>query len=87
MPPDALDLLSKMLDYVPHTRIDPITALCHPFFDELRQEGTKLDKGKDLPPLFNFTEQGFIFLILPLVIQMSHQNKYFFFSFRIINET
>jgi len=57
IPPEALDLLSKLLEYVPQTRIDPITALVHPFFDELRDPNTKMPGGKDLPPLFNFTEQ------------------------------
>jgi len=57
IPPEALDLLSKLLEYVPQTRIDPITALVHPFFDELRDPTTKMPGGKDLPPLFNFTEQ------------------------------
>jgi len=56
IPPEALDLLSKMLEYVPQTRIDPIGALVHPFFDELRDPATKI-MGKDLPLLFNFTEQ------------------------------
>jgi glycogen synthase kinase 3 beta len=32
--------------------------MCHPFFDDLRTETTKMPNGKDLPPLFNFTREG-----------------------------
>jgi glycogen synthase kinase 3 beta len=32
-------------------------ALCHPFFDELRDENTKLPNGNALPDLFNFTKE------------------------------
>ncbi len=32
-------------------------ALCHPFFDELRDENTKLPNGNPLPELFNFTKE------------------------------
>ena len=57
-PPEALDLLSKLLEYVPTIRIDPVTALIHPFFDELRDPTTRMPTGAPLPALFNFTEQG-----------------------------
>lgn len=32
-------------------------ALTHPFFDELRQEGTTLPNDNPLPELFNFTKE------------------------------
>ena len=32
--------------------------MCHPFFDELRQEGAKMPNGKEFPPLFDFTREG-----------------------------
>ena len=32
-------------------------ACAHTFFDELREPGTKLPSGRELPVLFNFTEQ------------------------------
>lgn len=32
--------------------------MTHTFFDELRQPETKLQSGKDLPPLFNFSPLG-----------------------------
>lgn len=35
----------------------PMEALCHPFFDELRDENTKLPNGNALPDLFNFTKE------------------------------
>ncbi|KAF9930320.1 regulator of ime2 [Linnemannia zychae] len=54
-PPEALDLISRLLEYTPSRRFTPIEAMIHPFFDELRNPETKLPNGKDLPPLFNFT--------------------------------
>jgi len=53
---DAIDLVSKLLEYNPAARINPLQACAHSFFNELRQEGTVMPNGKDLPPLFNFTE-------------------------------
>jgi len=55
-PADAIDLVAKLLLYTPTTRLKPFEALTHPFFDELRQPGTLLPNGKQLPPLFNFGE-------------------------------
>ncbi|KAF9273692.1 regulator of ime2 [Linnemannia elongata] len=54
-PPEALDLIAHLLEYSPSSRFTPIEAMAHPFFDEIRNSKTKLPKGKDLPPLFNFT--------------------------------
>ena len=31
---DALDLLNKLIEYTPTTRITAMEALAHPFFDE-----------------------------------------------------
>lgn len=55
-PAQAIDLVSKFLRYDPTTRIDPLEALAHPFFDELRDPNVKLPNGKEPPPLFNFTD-------------------------------
>ncbi|KAF9364789.1 regulator of ime2 [Mortierella sp. NVP85] len=55
-PPEALDLISHLLEYTPTKRFSPIEAMVHPFFDEIRKHDTKLSNGKDLPPLFNFTQ-------------------------------
>jgi glycogen synthase kinase 3 beta len=56
--PEAIDLLSQLLRYTPNTRITPVDALVHPFFDELRLSETVLPNGKKLPVLFDFTTQG-----------------------------
>ncbi|TYZ59676.1 hypothetical protein PybrP1_011337 [[Pythium] brassicae (nom. inval.)] len=56
-PPEAIDLLEKMLVYDPKKRVKPLEAAAHPFFDELRQEGLALPGDTPVPPLFNFTLQ------------------------------
>jgi glycogen synthase kinase 3 beta len=57
-PPEALELISRLLEYTPSRRFTPVEAMVHPFFDELRNPETRLPNGKDLPPLFNFTPLG-----------------------------
>uniref|UniRef100_A0A0K2UGT8 Protein kinase shaggylike [Nasonia vitripennis] n=1 Tax=Lepeophtheirus salmonis TaxID=72036 RepID=A0A0K2UGT8_LEPSM len=52
--PEAIDLVSRLLEYTPSARILSLQACAHTFFDELREPGTKLSNGRDLPPLFNF---------------------------------
>lgn len=67
--PDAIDLISRLLEYSPGVRLSAIEAMAHPFFDELRDPNTRLPDSRnisanghsgpslrDLPPLFNFTE-------------------------------
>uniref|UniRef100_A0A8C1ACD4 Glycogen synthase kinase 3 alpha a n=1 Tax=Cyprinus carpio carpio TaxID=630221 RepID=A0A8C1ACD4_CYPCA len=54
-PPEAVALCSRLLEYTPVTRLSPLQACAHAFFDELRQPGTRLPSGRELPPLFNFT--------------------------------
>jgi len=54
--PEAIDLVSRLLEYTPSARITPLQACAHTYFDELREQGTKLPNGRDLPPLFNFTD-------------------------------
>ncbi|XP_059411723.1 glycogen synthase kinase 3 alpha a isoform X1 [Carassius carassius] len=54
-PPEAIALCSRLLEYTPVTRLSPLQACAHAFFDELRQPGTRLPSGRELPPLFNFT--------------------------------
>lgn len=56
-PPEAMDLVSRLLEYTPPLRITPLAACAHQFFNELRDQGTLLPNGRELPPLFNFTEQ------------------------------
>lgn len=57
--PTAIDLISKLLQYLPEKRIKPMEALAHPFFDELRTSDATLPNGRPLPPLFNFDEEEF----------------------------
>lgn len=56
-PPEAIELVSRLLEYTPSSRISPLQACAHPFFNELREPNTRLPNGRDLPPLFNFTTQ------------------------------
>lgn len=63
--PEAIDLISRLLEYTPTQRLSAIEALTHPFFDDLRDPNTKLQDSRglnsgprDLPPLFNFTIHG-----------------------------
>jgi glycogen synthase kinase 3 beta len=53
-PPEAIDLISKLLQYVPSMRVTAIEACAHSFFDEIRLPVTRLPDGGPLPPLFNF---------------------------------
>jgi serine/threonine protein kinase len=54
-PPMAIDLVCRLLDYTPATRLTPLEACAHAFFDELRDPDTRLPNGP-LPPLFNFSQ-------------------------------
>ncbi|CAI9778828.1 unnamed protein product [Fraxinus pennsylvanica] len=60
-PPEAVDLVSRLLQYSPNLRSSALEdffmqldALIHPFFEELRDPNTRLPNGRFLPPLFNF---------------------------------
>ncbi|GAA5797022.1 kinase-like domain-containing protein [Helicostylum pulchrum] len=55
--PEAVDLLSRMLQYNPQHRITAIEALSHPFFDPIRDPNTRLPDGRPLPPVLNFSRQ------------------------------
>lgn len=64
-PPEAIDLISALLEYTPTQRLSAIEAMCHPFFDELRDPNTRLpdsrhhnNPSKDMPQLFDFTRHG-----------------------------
>ena len=47
----------------PPAGVTPFDALAHEFFDDLQKEGLKLENGMDLPPLFNFSEDGAVALM------------------------
>lgn len=65
-PPEAIQVVSRLLEYIPSARISPLEACAHAFFDELRDPNTRLPNGRELPVLFNFSPQEL--LIAP------HQN-------------
>ncbi|KAH8632674.1 Protein kinase gsk3 [Alternaria alternata] len=63
--PNAIDLISKLLEYTPTQRLSAIDAMVHPFFDELRDPSTRLPDSRhpngatrDLPELYNFTHHA-----------------------------
>ncbi|CAN6581787.1 unnamed protein product [Malus baccata var. baccata] len=58
MPPEAVDLVSRLLQYSPNLRCTALDALVHSFFDDLRDPNTRLPNGRFLPPLFNFKSHG-----------------------------
>ena len=63
--PNAIDLMSRLLEYTPTQRLSAIEAMVHPFFDELRDSNTRLPDSrhtnsgsKELPNLFDFSHHG-----------------------------
>eukprot|EP00970_Alexandrium_tamarense_P003033 scaffold436_cov188-Alexandrium_tamarense.AAC.16 len=54
-PEDAMDFIGSTLAYAPERRVKPLEGCAHAFFDELRDERTRLPNGNALPPLFDFT--------------------------------
>ncbi|KAL5226538.1 hypothetical protein ABZP36_014803 [Zizania latifolia] len=54
MPSEAVDLVSRLLQYSPNLRCTALEVLIHPFFNELRDPNARLPNGRTLPPLFNF---------------------------------
>jgi serine/threonine protein kinase len=54
---EFIDMLKGLLTYEPNIRAKPLRALLHPFFDELRDENTRLPNGDKLPELFNFSQE------------------------------
>ncbi|PWA71156.1 GSK3/SHAGGY-like protein kinase 1 [Artemisia annua] len=57
MPPEAIDLASRLLQYSPSLRCSALEAMAHPFFDEIRHPNAHLPNGRPLPPLFNFRQE------------------------------
>lgn len=63
--PQAIDLISKLLEYTPTQRLSAIDAMVHPFFDELRDPSIRLPDSRhpngatrDMPELYTFTHHG-----------------------------
>jgi len=57
MPADAVDLVSRLLQYSPHVRFTAIQACGHAFFDELREQNVRLPSGRPVPDLFDFHKE------------------------------
>ncbi|XP_010544691.1 PREDICTED: shaggy-related protein kinase beta [Tarenaya hassleriana] len=57
LPPEAVDLASRLLQYSPNIRCTALEACAHPFFDDLRDPRACLPNGRAMPPLFDFTAQ------------------------------
>jgi len=57
MPPEAIDLVSRLLQYSPNLRCSALEACAHSFFDELRESHARLPNGRPFPPLFNFKQE------------------------------
>ncbi|WCJ23157.1 shaggy-like protein kinase 32 [Euphorbia peplus] len=57
VPVEAVDLVSRLLQYSPDLRYTALDACAHPFFNDLRDPNACLPNGRELPPLFNFTAQ------------------------------
>ncbi|XP_022969125.1 shaggy-related protein kinase zeta-like [Cucurbita maxima] len=57
MPPEAIDLASRVLQYSPGLRSTALEACAHPFFDELREPNARLPNGRPLPRLFDFKQE------------------------------
>lgn len=67
--PEAIDLVSTILQYDPCSRVTPLEVCAHPFFDELRQPNTRLPSGRPLPDcLFNFSAAG---AVSPLTVKIA----------------
>jgi len=75
-PPEAINLVSRLLEYTPSARITPLQACAHPFFNELREGNQTLPNGRELPPLFNFTEHELSIqpTLIPQLLPRSQQN-------------
>ena len=50
---DMIDLLSTMLKFMPHARVDAKSALDLEFFDCLKADNVRLPNGNPLPDIFS----------------------------------
>jgi len=56
-PAEAINFVSRLLQYEPKARPTPLSGLLDPYFEELRDPNTRLPNGQPLPELFNFTQE------------------------------
>ena len=54
----SLDLIDKLLQWLPESRCTMLGVLTHSFFDELRAATLIIADMPTLPQLFNFTAAG-----------------------------
>jgi len=78
--PEAIDLISALLEYTPTQRLSAIDAMVQPFFDELRDPSTRLPDSRhtggasrELPALFNFSRHGKNMVYLTYLGLMNHR--------------
>jgi len=60
VPPEAIDLISQILQYDPRKRPTAMQAMAHPFFDEIRtyaKASYLLPSKKPFPSIMNFTPE------------------------------
>ncbi|XP_024004106.1 shaggy-related protein kinase zeta-like [Eutrema salsugineum] len=57
MPPEDIDLASRLLQHSSSLRCTALEACAHPFFNELREPNARLPNDRPLPPLFNFKQE------------------------------
>lgn len=74
-PKEAIDFVARLLQYSPALRPRPLEGLHDPYFNELRDQNTRLPNGQPLPELFNFTQGNFTIL-------ESKYNNYLFSFYR-----
>ena len=55
-PEAAMDFIASTLAYDPEQRVKPLEGCGHAFFDELRDDRTRLPNGNVLPPIYDFTK-------------------------------
>lgn len=63
-PKDAINFVASLLVYDPVKRPRPLESLRSSYFDELRDQSTRLPNGMPLPDLFGFTEGKLVYLIV-----------------------
>lgn len=58
-------MISALLEYTPTQRLSAVEAMCHPFFDELRDPACRFPDSrhpngvsKEMPRLFDFSKHG-----------------------------
>ncbi|KAI9297588.1 Pkinase-domain-containing protein [Neoconidiobolus thromboides FSU 785] len=56
-PLEAIEFLPCLLNYTPRHRLTAVEAMAHPYFDELRETKVLYSQDRQIPELFDFSEQ------------------------------